>query len=213
MENQSRRASHKDGCHNNLISFTNIEPRQKRHVMTAGIVRLTIMLEDIEPPIWRRVDVSSATTLSDLHDVIQAVMGWENAHLYQFEIGGGQLDGLDKLTLAKLIGGGIEHFRYVYDMGDDWGHALQLEPAPATDSKAVYPCFIEGKGRCPPEDVGGSPGFYHFLKVMRNTRHREHRELKEWLGESFNPNNMDTASIRRRLKELSPRPAKAKRSS
>ncbi len=178
--------------------------------MTTGIVRLTIMLEDIDPPIWRRVDVSDATKLSDLHDVIQAVMGWENAHLYQFEIGGGLLDGLDKLTLAKFIGQGIEHFRYVYDMGDDWGHALQLERAPAADSKAAYPRFIEGKRRCPPDDVGGPPGFYYFLKVMRNTRHREHRELKEWLGETFNPKNMDTASIRRRLKELSPRLAKAK---
>ena len=45
------------------------------------------------PPIWRSVDVYADTTLKDLHDVIQAAMGWESAHLYQFEIGGGLMDG------------------------------------------------------------------------------------------------------------------------
>jgi hypothetical protein len=192
--------------------------------MNTGIVRLTILLEDTDPPIWRRVDVSADTTLKALHDVIQAVMGWKNAHLYQFEVDGGLLDGpgfgmgsaapgIGETKLANLMAQGIEEFGYLYDMGDDWAHALHLESAPAADSNATYPRFIDGAGRCPPEDIGGPPGFYHFLKVMRNTRHPEHRELKEWHGGPFDPKAMDVASIRRRLKELSPRPAPAKRRS
>jgi hypothetical protein len=188
--------------------------------MVTGIVRLTILLENTDPTIWRCVDISADTTLRDLHDVIQAVMGWENAHLYQFEVGGGLLDGLGlgmgsaapgikETSLANLVTQGVEQFRYVYDMGDDWGHALHLESAPEADSEAVYPRFIAGAGRCPPEDIGGLPGFYHFLKVMRNTRHPEHRELKEWHGGPFDPKAMDAANIRRRLKELSPRPRPA----
>jgi hypothetical protein len=43
--------------------------------MKASIVRLTIQLEDTDPLIWRCVDISADTTLRDLHDVIQAVMG------------------------------------------------------------------------------------------------------------------------------------------
>ena len=189
--------------------------------MKASIVRLTIQLEDTDPLIWRCVDISADTTLRDLHDVIQAVMGWENAHLYQFEVGRGLLDahglamgsaapGIKETSLANLVTQGVELFRYVYDMGDDWGHALHLEAARDADSAAVYPRFIAGAGRCPPEDIGGLPGFNHFLKVMRNTRNPEHREFKEWHGGRFDPKAMDAASIRRRLKELLPRQAPPK---
>jgi hypothetical protein len=124
---------------------------------------------------------------------------------------GSAASGIAETNLANLVAQGIEQFRYVYDMGDDWRHTLHLESAPAADSKAVYPRFIEGAGRCPREDIGGPPGFYHFLKAMRNTRHPKHRELKEWHGGPFDPKTMDAANIRRRLKEFSPRPTPPKR--
>ena len=64
-----------------------------RGLHRADVVRLRILLECTDPPIWRRVDVPADTTRADLHEIIQAVMGWENAHLYQFEIGSGVMDG------------------------------------------------------------------------------------------------------------------------
>jgi hypothetical protein len=45
------------------------------------IARLRIELADISPPIWRRVEVPLDLTFKHLHDVIQAVMGWEDCHL------------------------------------------------------------------------------------------------------------------------------------
>ena len=48
---------------------------------------LTITLLGVEPPVWRRVQVRSDATLSRVHGDIQAVMGWTNSHLHQFEIG------------------------------------------------------------------------------------------------------------------------------
>ncbi len=63
----------------------------------------------------------------------------------------------EKISLVDLMGLDIERFRYVYDMGDDWGHALQIESVPAGDSKTVYPHFVEGQGHYPPEDIGGPP--------------------------------------------------------
>ena len=47
---------------------------------------LKITLCGCKPPIWRRVAVSSNMRLSDLHQVIQVVMGWGNYHLHQFII-------------------------------------------------------------------------------------------------------------------------------
>ncbi len=52
------------------------------------IYQLKITLRDIKPPIWRRVQVQSSTTLSKLHLIIQAAMGWYNCHLHSFSIQG-----------------------------------------------------------------------------------------------------------------------------
>ncbi len=50
------------------------------------IHELKITLRDSKPPIWRRVAVPSDMRLSDLHYVIQIVMGWTNSHLHQFVV-------------------------------------------------------------------------------------------------------------------------------
>jgi len=55
--------------------------------MSEPVARLLIELEDITPRIWRRVDVPTGVTLSTLHEIIQAVMRWEDAHLYEFRAG------------------------------------------------------------------------------------------------------------------------------
>ncbi|MGO8656386.1 plasmid pRiA4b ORF-3 family protein, partial [Rhizobium ruizarguesonis] len=52
------------------------------------IARLHIQLDDIEPSIWRRVEVPLTMSLKGLHDVIQAVMLFEDYHLFEFEDGG-----------------------------------------------------------------------------------------------------------------------------
>ena len=52
------------------------------------IYQLKITLRDIRPPIWRRVQVPGDIGLVQLHDVIQAVMGWASYHLYAFTVGG-----------------------------------------------------------------------------------------------------------------------------
>lgn len=49
------------------------------------IIQLKIRLLGISPMIWRRVLIPSATTLRELHGVLQVAMGWESIHLYQFD--------------------------------------------------------------------------------------------------------------------------------
>src|SRR5450755_3842956 len=50
-----------------------------------SIYRLKITPTEIEPPIWRRIEAPSTILLCCLHDTIQAVMGWTDSHLHQFE--------------------------------------------------------------------------------------------------------------------------------
>jgi hypothetical protein len=56
--------------------------------MTAEpIARLRISLLGTSPEIWRLVDVPLGASLKMLHDVIQAAMGWQDYHLWEFEAG------------------------------------------------------------------------------------------------------------------------------
>lgn len=51
------------------------------------IVTLRIELLDTDPLIWRQVEVPTSITLTVLHDVVQAAMGWWDQHLWAFRQG------------------------------------------------------------------------------------------------------------------------------
>src|SRR5271157_3299373 len=51
------------------------------------VYQLKVSLNDIKPPIWRRIQVRGDVTLFKLHKVLQAAMEWEDYHLHQFIVG------------------------------------------------------------------------------------------------------------------------------
>lgn len=51
------------------------------------VYQLKITLEEIEPPIWRRVLVPQGITFYKLHKIIQAAFGWQDYHLFDFDFG------------------------------------------------------------------------------------------------------------------------------
>lgn len=183
------------------------------------IVRVFVTMLDVDPAIWRRVEIPADFTLKNLHDIIQAVMGWYDYHLHHFEIGGSlygepapEDDDYDreilnerKLKLDTLGGDGERAFDYVYDYGDNWRCAIVLEAlAPATP-ETIYPRLIDGARRGPPEDVGGPWGYAEFLDAIADPKHERHGELTEWSGGDFDPNRFDRDEINRALRRLSPR--------
>lgn len=50
------------------------------------ILQLKVRLFGISPMVWRRVLVPSSITLRELHGVLQVAMGWEDIHLFAFDI-------------------------------------------------------------------------------------------------------------------------------
>ena len=170
------------------------------------VVQLKIELCDIAPPVWRRVAVPADLPLRRVHDVIQAVFGWLDYHLHQFEVGDrvyGQTEiaGEDfgpgrqysdrNVTLGALVDRGFERFVYRYDFGDDWEHVVTVERVGGPDEGAEYPVLLAGARRAPPEDCGGAPGFEVFLEAMADEAHDEHEAMMDWYGDPFDADDME----------------------
>lgn len=190
---------------------------------TDRIARIRIALQDIEPEIWPRVEVPLDINLKSLHDVIQAAMGWDDEHLFEFHVadkvygfsdpewGTGALGFGPKVLQARLakleavVAQRIDAFAYVYDMGDDWEHVVEIEAIAQAEADVKYPRFIDGARRCPPEDIGGASGYYNFLKAISNRRHREHRNMLEWYGGPYDPNEIDVLTAKLRLGAIAKR--------
>ncbi|MBK5933359.1 pRiA4b ORF-3-like protein [Rhodovulum imhoffii] len=187
--------------------------------MTDQIARIRIDLEGLEPRIWRRVEVSLSTNLRALHELIQAVMPWEDCHLYQFALGDrvyGEPDPDDAhwghkvyqakgLRLSTLVNSGVTELLYTYDFGDDWRHRVVIEAVEPAAPGVDYPVFLGGERRCPPEDVGGLPGFMDFLEAVSNRQHPRHKEMLHWDGGPFLPTDFGEAEIVKRVRKIAAR--------
>ena len=173
---------------------------------------LIVTLVGITPPIWRRIRVSSALTLRDLHHVLQIAFGWNDSHLHEFEIGALRygLVGLDEdaddalldervFTLGEVSQAG-DRFEYVYDFGDDWRHEVAVQDTPPSKPRASKVTVLEGARSGPPDDAGGPLRYLHMLEVLRKPRHREHAAIAQWIGPGFSPEKFDAKALNRALR-------------
>jgi hypothetical protein len=182
---------------------------------TASVYQLLITLEGIRPPIRRRVLVPGSATLTELHRVIQAAMGWQDYHLWRFEIGSVEYgEGLDDGVGGPVARAGRSRldavvglraaFRYEYDFGDAWEHRVKVERTLSAEPGQVYAVCVLAERACPPEDCGGVWGYAELLEVLADRRHPERAERLEWLGGGFDPEAVDLGAINRRLARLAP---------
>lgn len=109
------------------------------------------------------------------------------------------------VKLAALIARRDLAFSYIYDFGDNWSHTVQVEGVEPAQSHAPYPHFIEGSRRCPPEDVGGTPGFEGFLEAVTTARHPERRTLLDWYGGPYDPKDINRQMIEYRFAQIAKR--------
>jgi Plasmid pRiA4b ORF-3-like protein len=59
----------------------------KKSALPPEVFQLKVTLLGTMPPIWRRLLVSADLTLAQLHDVLQAAMGWQDCHMHEFSAG------------------------------------------------------------------------------------------------------------------------------
>lgn len=171
-----------------------------------------IELQGIEPPIWRRIRLPGDFHFGYFHEAILRTMGWNGSHLHKFEM-------TDPGTEIEIIlhpsrsdvnwnfGPGArveeeheisEYFtednrecEYEYDFGDSWKHLITCEKIEYPDSDDPKPKLIDGERNCPPEDVGGVPGYVGFLEALKDPDHEDHDFVKRWIGGDFDPEEFD----------------------
>ncbi len=184
------------------------------------VYQFRIELSEIEPAIWRVIQVPSEYSFWDLHVAIQDAMGWLDYHLHAFhvrmphkrkdtEIG---IPDDEEEGYEVLPGWEIpitEYFTepgktaiYDYDFGDDWSHSVLLEAILLKEDGRKYPRCIAGERACPPEDCGGVHGYYELLKILSNPDHAEYDDYLEWLegfaknGHPFEPGRFNPDEVK-----------------
>ena len=134
--------------------------------------RIRIDLVHTKPPVWRRIDVAGSLSLFQLHEVLQAAMGWTNSHLHCFRTGNGRNaaefitefgrgegdEGLleNDVRLDQVVSAAGDKLWYEYDFGDSWTHVLRVDET--LDEPPSTPRCLVGRRACPPEDCGGIGG-------------------------------------------------------
>ena len=181
---------------------------KKKSVKSKPIIyKFRIDLLDTSPSVWREVLVPSSFTLDEFHYVIQAAMGWQDAHLYDFEIGKIRFsepteydDGLEIKSPHGLLSSALKDakkFFYNYDFGDSWRHEITVLEILEAEDYIQYPVCVGGENACPPEDCGGTPGYEELKRKIADPKNKERIELLRWVGGYFNPFSFDANLINR----------------
>jgi hypothetical protein len=178
-----------------------------------NIYQIKVGLLEINPLIWRRFLIPANVTLHRLHLVLQDVMGWQNYHLYSFQIGKKEYSTpnpdndfyeLDfKNSYQAKLGNIVKEkgsiFLYEYDFGDGWEHQLLVEDIIDRDLEKRYPICIAGENASPPEDSGGPHGYMEMLEIIKNPYHKEFNSARTWLGKKIDPYKFDLKLANLRL--------------
>ena len=171
--------------------------------------QLYVELEWVQPKVWRRFLVPITIDLPLLHATLLFGMGWLGGHIHEFMIGRDNYGPTDMADLDHIADeedvtlrdalGAKKTFTYVYDYGDDWRHKVKVERIVTLDAPIDRGVCIGGENACPPEDVGGPPGYEEFLAALADPKHPEHRDLKQWIGGSFDRTAFSVDEVNERL--------------
>ncbi len=187
---------------------------------TKRIYQLKITLQDIEPPIWRRIQIPSTYDFWDLHSAIQDAFGWTNSHLHSFTYtdqysGDPIVFGIpfepefedDLVALAgwqhkinRYITSVTGSIIYTYDFGDNWRHAIELEEILPYEKGSNLPRCLDGERNGPPEDCGGPHGYNNLLEILFDPSDAEYEDTRIWVdsikGCHFEPEQFDAAKVK-----------------
>lgn len=173
-------------------------------------VQVRVTLEGIDPVIWRRLLLPSASSLADLHQVIQVAFSWDDLHDHFFVVGNREYSDTAELNGREMneedhcfldeIPPDQRRFSYVYGFEGVWNHTVEIEDIEAPSLGFDYPVCLGGKRACPPED--SDPETYRELSAaLADPDRPRDRSLFEWAGYPFDPEAFDSNAVNRKLIE------------
>src|SRR6516225_505456 len=146
-------------------------------LLSTATYQLRLVLAGISPMIWRRLLVSSETTIAQLHQYIQVAFDWSGEHWHRFRIHGKHygiafLGGIrfedhpHAVPLSRFRLHPRESFRYEYDFIANWRVHIRLEQILPQDQR-VLPVGVGGRAAAPGEEYAGALAY-----LQRLDRHR-----------------------------------------
>lgn len=188
---------------------------------TSTVLQLRIELQDIQPLVWRRIQVPGDCTFWDLHVAIQCAFGWNDSHLHVFQLPGDcgfgrrfgipldpdfndapVLPGWDH-RIAEHLSQTAPRLEYWYDFGDDWRHEVIFEEAMPAAAGKKYPRCLAGERAGPPDDCGGAPGYARLLEILADPHDEEHASSHTWAASMkglrrgrFDPEAFDEQAVK-----------------
>lgn len=154
--------------------------RRNRNIQTYRVYQLKFLIMGIRPTIWRRVFVPEDYTLTDLHNVIQAVFEWSGCRFWQFSIFGSVVDHDKQLKdILKEIG---QQMLYIYDIADNWQIVVQLQAIRQAKANIQYPICTAGRQARPSEEVGGAAGHKYIQERLKaDPNSQDYVDAWEWI--------------------------------
>jgi hypothetical protein len=193
--------------------------KHKSSLSKPCLITLRIELAGTKPLVWRRINLDGRSSFAALHHVIQAAMGWHDAHLHQFRLNGRYIGVPDpendspdwhtederKVFLNRVLTDDAV-FTYLYDFGDGWEHRVLAEELDDSDDLRFGDgdAWVDaGERACPPEDIGGVSGFHDFLEHLEDEPYSdETKSLQEWAGLDYDPARFDRQAANAAIKRL-----------
>lgn len=141
--------------------------------LSTAIYQLRLVLAGISPMIWRRLLVSSETTIAQLHQYIQVAFNWSGEHWHRFRIHGkdygiAYLGGISfddnphAVRLSRFRLHPRESFRYEYDFIANWRVDMRLEEILPHDQR-ILPVCVGGRAAAPGEEYAGALAYLQRL--------------------------------------------------
>ena len=168
---------------------------------------IRIQLRHAHRPIWREVEVPALIRLSDLHDVIQAAMGWADVHLHEFVFGKRRFIAPDSeieafgseedertVALGDLLKKARQKLRYIYDFGDNWEHEVILKKRLGNKPWNALRC-VAGEGACPEEDCGGVWGHEAICAAIESRDDARASEYEGLVSVGYDPAAFDLEEV------------------
>ena len=190
-------------------------------------IKIRVALKELPHKCERVLLVPEDITMRQLHFVIQEAMSWTNSHLFEF------LPEKFKASLAVGIENDYDYifvkttdankgrlkeaflqdrvgrpFWYEYDFGDGWMHRITFLKVTSRDKEVFvgFPLCLKAVAKCPPEDCGGRWGYADFLEAIKDKKHPEYKENREWIGlepgEEYDETEVSLENINKLLLDL-----------